>query len=746
MQIRKNNRPVDHFTDKEIFKNKITRRRFFLTMAMVLIVIGLTVGSLLFVKFNAKDTIDEEVATSIKVLIILTIAELVIFAGYLVWIFIDIESQIKDKIFEVTEHLISEYKATYLVDYENDAFTLLKRPDRIRKRKLEKVSFLNEILKYVDNGIYFKDRDIVKEELDYTTILGKLLKQKNYSIQYREFDGAETIWTEMSFSFYSEDLLLVTIAQRGEQILKKKLNELNEEDYFALLVADLDSKEIKRIKCPDYYFNDSKFDSVLPYESALKDFAAKQQEDDAKEFFNKLSDISFVKQELLTENKRMFFYKSNDEVGASWIAVTLYVLFRNTDGTPAAFSLSFNKMDKFGSDRQDLQVQLKDALSMAESANKAKTIFLSNMSHDIRTPMNAIVGYTGLAANHIDNKEQVIDYLGKITQASSHLMSLINDILDMSRIESGRISLDERPEDLRDIIRSLNDIIQANVQSKQIKFETSVDIINKNIVCDKLRMKQALLNILSNAAKFTPDLGEIKFTVRQLEQIGNSAGQYEFRVEDNGIGMSADYLATIFEPFSREKSTTKSGVQGTGLGMAITKNIIDMMRGDIKVTSTINKGTEVVITLPLQYAEDTKEENINVIDYTKLDYMGTKVLVVEDNPINREIATDLLHEYGFIIKCAEDGDIAVDIMKNAKPGDFDVVLMDIQMPNMDGYEATRQIRALGTEISKIPIIAMTANAFKEDRIAAIESGMNEHLAKPIQIERLLETLAKFTKK
>lgn len=743
----KNNRPVDHFTEKEIFKNKITRRRFFLTLAMVVIVIGLTLGSLLFVKFNVKASAEEEANVAVYVLIILTIAELLVFAGYIIWIFIDLKSQIKDKIFEVTEHLISEYKSAYLVDYENDSFTLLKRPDFIRKKRLERVSFLNEILKYVDNSIYFKDRDLVKEELDYSIILSKLLKQKVYTIRYREFNGVESIWTEMSFSNYNDDLLLVTIAQRGEQILKNRLVELNEEDYFALFVADLDSREIKKIKSPDYYFNDSKIDSVLPYESTLKDFAERQQEEDAKEFFNKLSNPNAVKQELLTENKRMFFYKSNDEVGASWIAVTLYVLFRNTDGTPAAFSLSFNKMDTFGSDRQDLQVQLKDALSMAESANKAKTIFLSNMSHDIRTPMNAIVGYTGLAANHIDSKEEVIDYLSKITQASSHLMSLINDILDMSRIESGRISLDEKPEDLREIVRSLNDIIQANVQSKQIKFETSVDIINKNIVCDKLRMKQALLNVLSNAAKFTHDLGEIKFTVKQLEQIGNSAGKYEFRVIDNGIGMSADYLATIFEPFSREKSTTKSGVQGTGLGMAITKNIIDMMRGDIKVTSTINQGTEVVITLPLQYADGTEEaNNVEIIDYTKLDYMGTKVLVVEDNPINREIATDLLHEYGFIIKCAEDGDIAVDIMKNAKAGDFDVILMDIQMPNMDGYEATRQIRALGTEKSKIPIIAMTANAFKEDRIAAIESGMNEHLAKPIQIERLLEALAKFTKK
>lgn len=740
------NRPVEPFAGSETFKSRVTKTRFFLTIGMFLAVIIMTVGSLLFVKFNVRETIDDEVLTAIQVLIYLTIAELVVFIGYIVWVFIDIKKQVNNKVFEVTEHLISEYKVAYLVDFLSDSFTLLRRPERIKKKEFQKGSFLNEIVKYVDNSVYYKDRDIVKEELDYRTITSKLDTEGSYAIQFREFDGNCCTWTEMAFSYYSGDILLVTIAQRGSKILQTKVSKLTEDDYFALFMADLDTKEITTIKKPENYKDVDKIALIMPYESSLKEFA-ENQEGEAKEFFEKISDPNYVKHELLTENKRMFFYKTNDSVGGCWMSVTIYVLYRNTDGSPAVFSIGFNKMDTFGSDRQELQVQLKDALAMAESANKAKTIFLSNMSHDIRTPMNAIIGYTGLAANHVDNVELVADYLRKITQASGHLLALINDILDMSRIESGRISLDEKPEDLREIIHSLNEIIQANVQSKQIKFETNVDILNKNIVCDKLRLKQAILNILSNAAKFTPDVGTISFTVKQLEEIGNTAGKYEFRITDSGIGMSNDFLATIFEPFTREKSTTKSGVQGTGLGMAITKNIIDMMRGEIKVSSTINKGTEVIVTLPLQYAEDnSKEVDHDVVDYTKLDYMGTKILIVEDNPINREIATDLLHEYGFISKCAEDGDIAVDIIKNAKAGDFDAILMDIQMPNMDGYEATRQIRALGTEISKIPIIAMTANAFKEDRIAALESGMNEHLAKPIQIERLLEALAKFTKK
>ena len=740
------NHQADHFGENDFFRNNHSKIRMLITTVMFVLVLGMTVGTLIFVYNSVKDADPDKIKTAGTVLTIFTIIESLAFVGYIVWVYVDIKQSIDSRVHDVTQHLISEYKNAYLVDYAADTFKLIRSDEPFKAKYLIRSRFLNEINKYVDNSVYFKDRDYVKEELDYAVIIGNLIKKGSYSINYREFNGADSIWTEMSFSYYNEDIILITIAQKGSKILKDKLFNLNEDDYFALFMVDLDSRIVQTIKSAPEYSVGDKLSSTASYEQLFDNFASKH-EGETKEFFDRMKDPAFVKQELLTENKRTFFYKSEDSEGGSWICVTIYVLFRNADGTPAVFSLGFNKMDSFGSDHQELQLQLKDALSMAESANRAKTIFLSNMSHDIRTPMNAIIGYTGLAANHIDNTEQVADYLGKITQASSHLLALINDILDMSRIESGKISLDEQPEDLREIVHSLIEIIQANVQCKQIKFESSLDILENDVVCDKLRLKQALLNVLSNAAKFTSDLGNITFTVKQLEEIGNTAGKYEFRVTDNGIGMSSEYLSTIFEPFSREKSTTKSGVQGTGLGMAITKNIIDMMHGQINVTSTINKGTEVVITIPLQYADGKKSESAEeVIDYTKLDYMGTKVLVVEDNPINREIATDLLHEYGFIIKCAEDGDIAVDIMKNAQPGDFDVILMDIQMPNMDGYEATRQIRALGTEISKIPIIAMTANAFKEDRIAAFESGMNEHLAKPIQIERLLETLAKFTKK
>ena len=529
---------------------------------------------------------------------------------------------------------------------------------------------------------------------------------------------------------------------------------------------------------------------------------------------------------------------------------------------------------------REQQQQLATALSMAESANRAKTTFLNNMSHDIRTPMNAIIGYAGLAASHIDNKTQVQNYLTKIGQSSDHLLSLINDVLDMSRIESGKMILDEKPENLPDIVHTLHDIVQADIHSKRHDFFIdTVDVNDENIVCDKLRLNQALLNILSNAIKYTSPGGTIAMRVSELTVKPNGYATYEFRIKDNGMGMDRTFVDRIFDPFTRVKSLTVSGIQGTGLGMAITKSIIDMMGGEIEVQSEVGRGTEVTVRFDFKLqnghqqsqtidelsglrglvadddantaisvsrmlkdigmradwctsgkeavlrAEDAYRSSdafkVYIIDWMmpdmngietvrrirgvigddvpiiiltaydwsdieeearaagvtafvskplfpsdlhralnsclgkgdadaeaeteqeEFDFSGKRLLLVEDNELNREIATELLEEYGFVVSEACDGDVAVEKMKAAEAGDYDLVLMDIQMPTMDGYEATRQIRALGTEISRVPIIAMTANAFAEDRQAALDAGMDEHIAKPIDIKKMTETLKNF---
>ena len=394
--------------------------------------------------------------------------------------------------------------------------------------------------------------------------------------------------------------------------------------------------------------------------------------------------------------------------------------------------------------------ELEGALILANQANRAKTVFLNNMSHDIRTPMNAIIGFTTLAKTHINNKTKVKDYLDKISQSSKHLLSLINDVLDMSRIESGKVTIEEKEENLFEIIDEIKNIMQADILTKSIDFSMDIDgILNEYIYCDKLRVNQILINLLSNALKYTQSGGKIYFKASEKASKKNGYSIYEFRVKDTGIGMSEEFLKTIFEPFSRERSSTVSGIQGTGIGMTITKNLIEMMKGKIEVHSELGKGSEFIVNIPfkLQHiSKDVKKDNENILNGEIEDFKGKRILLVEDNMMNREISTEYLQDFGFLVENAEDGSEACEILKNSEKGYFDLVLMDIQMPIMNGYDATRTIRKFeDKDIANIPIIAMTANAFEEDKKEAIEAGMDGHLAKPIEIPELIKTLKEVLK-
>ncbi len=523
---------------------------------------------------------------------------------------------------------------------------------------------------------------------------------------------------------------------------------------------------------------------------------------------------------------------------------------------------------------------LSDAVAAAETANRAKSTFLSNMSHDIRTPMNAIIGFTTLALSNIDDTERVKDYLGKTLASSNHLLSLINDVLDMSRIESGKIHLEEVEVNLSDVLHDLKTIVSGQIYAKQLElYMDAMDVTDEDVYCDKTRLNQILLNLLSNAIKFTPAGGTVSMRVRQLAGKVHGCGQYEFRIKDNGIGMSPEFAQRIFEPFERERTSTVSRIQGTGLGMAITKNIVDMMGGTIKVQTAQGKGTEFIVCVPMRaqteqrpvekiteleglkalvvdddfntcdsvtkmlvkvgmraewtlsgkeavlrarqalemsdvyhaYIIDWRLPDMNGIEVTRqirglhddtpiiiltaydwsdieveakaagvtafcskpmfmsdlretlmsalgqkqtdaaqgllpeknADFKGKQILLVEDNELNREIAQEILREYGFHVDSAENGAVAVEKVSTAAPGSYDLVLMDVQMPIMDGYTATRKIRALDDPArAKLPIIAMTANAFDEDRRNALDSGMNGFLSKPIVIGDLVQELHK----
>ena len=533
---------------------------------------------------------------------------------------------------------------------------------------------------------------------------------------------------------------------------------------------------------------------------------------------------------------------------------------------------------KYQTQLEEQNRKLEIALQHEGAANRAKREFLFNMSHDIRTPMNAIIGFTSLAATHIDNREQVLDYLKKISTSSQHLLSLINDVLDMSRIESGKVKIEEKAVHLPDLVHDVRSIIQPNVAAKRLSlFIDTMDIEDEDIITDPLRLNQILLNILSNAIKFTPTGGMISIRIAQKNGAPKGCVCYEFRIKDNGIGMSEEFQKHIFEEFSREESSTVSGIQGTGLGMSITKNIVDLMGGTIALTSEPGKGTEFIVTLcftrsgqkaePKQlpqleglralvadddtdtclsvstmlskigmrpewtisgkeavirtkYAVEQGDEfSVYIIDWLIPDmngieivrqirkvigkscpiiiltaydwsdieeearaagvtafcekplflselrrvlaepfgaepdcrpvqlnaeaFKGKKILLVEDNELNREIALEILREYGFQVDTAENGAVAVEKVRTSAPGRYDLVLMDVQMPVMDGYTATRQIRALeDPALAGIPILAMTANAFDEDRRNALASGMNGFLSKPIIVGDLVQELRK----
>jgi CheY-like chemotaxis protein/nitrogen-specific signal transduction histidine kinase len=539
--------------------------------------------------------------------------------------------------------------------------------------------------------------------------------------------------------------------------------------------------------------------------------------------------------------------------------------------------LGFHSIDEEIRNEMEKTTILEDALQQANRANKAKSVFLSNMSHDIRTPMNAIIGFTTLALSRIEHVDQVEGYLKKIMTSGNHLLNLINNVLDMSHIESGKMQLSEQLCSLPEILHGLRNIIQADIHSKQLElYMDAIDVQNERIYCDRLRLNQVLLNLLNNAIKYTTAGGIVSIKVTERPSAKEGYANYEFQIKDTGIGMSEDFVNHIFEPFERERNSTISGIQGTGLGMAITKNIVNMMNGSISVTSKQNVGSEFTVSFTFRTSLEKKESPlipelqgcralvvdddfntcdsvsymlqqigmraewtlsgkeavlrthqavmredyyaVYIIDWLLPDMNGIEVarriqketggnvpiivltaynwediedeakeagvtafcskplflselreclhsitateegndsdtdkmtstfhaerlLLVEDNELNQEIATEILQEAGFAVEVAGNGQTAVEMLEKSTPGYYQLILMDVQMPVMNGYEATRAIRKLkNTQLASIPILAMTANAFEEDKQEALRSGMNGHIAKPIHIENLMSAL------
>ncbi len=534
-----------------------------------------------------------------------------------------------------------------------------------------------------------------------------------------------------------------------EHLIRLEMIEGLSVDYESIFYVDLDKDQIKayrvserfRKQFPEHYV-------VRKFTGFDADYIAEWVYPEDRELLKGVSDPAYICRELERSENRNFHlnYRTYEKQDIKYIQLRVV----NVGGEESVSQVIFGyrNMDEEMISEMQQKKLLKAALDEATLANNAKNLFLTNMSHDIRTPMNAIVGFTELARKHMQDQEKISNYLDMISTSSEQLLQLLSDVLEISRLESGAVNIEEEECSLMDIAHQVQMSILPRAAEKNITL--SLDISNlkhDNVRADKGRLSQILTYLTDNAVKYTGVDGRVTIVVIEKEQGGaqDDLVTYQFAIEDNGIGISEEFMTTLFDPFEREKNTTLSGIHGTGLGLAITKKLVDIIGGRIEVFSTPGEGSRFIITLPLRLQESSgyfgaSEDAVPHFSTDK------RILIVDDNEINLEIEYEVLKDAGFLVDTAEDGSIAVEKIKQSKPGDYDLILMDIQMPIMDGYRATRAIREMkNPALAGIPIIAVSANAFEEDKRMAMESGMNAHLAKPLDTLRLYKLIRKFLK-
>ncbi len=772
--------------------------------------------------------------------------------------------------------------STYYVDLSSGTYSVFSRESFFDERYGQGNRW-EQFDDYILNFIHEDDRERLFQASRIGTMRERLQKEIRYSVVVRELSEKGMRWLRFEVNRgVDADHAAVSFMDISEeketklQLEKMDIVKALSRDYTEITQVDLEKNTSVPFKSRGEMVAED-LRKVHPYDQTWSWIIDKYVYPADRETFRKRISAAELEEVLKKADTLVIPFRATLEGEVH----NYQVKFVTAGDDKKHLILGIRNADAEVRAEEERRKLLQDALAAAEHANRAKTTFLNNMSHDIRTPMNAIIGFTALAAAHIDNPKQVADYLGKISVSSEHLLSLINDVLDMSRIESGKVKIDERETHLPDVLHDLRTIIQANVHAKQLDlFIDTVDVVHEDIICDKLRLNQILLNLISNAVKFTKPGGMLSIRVIEKDDAPSGYASYMFRVKDSGIGMSREFQKHIFEAFTREQSSTVSGIQGTGLGMAITKNIVDMMGGTISVESELGKGTEFTVCLqfrisesaphseqipklvglhalvadddfntcasvtrmlgkigmraewttsgkeavlrtqlaienndefsayiidwimpdmngietvrriraiigdskpiiiltaydwtdieeearaagvtafctkplfmselrdallkPMGEEESAKTEAETAAEPTNETFAGKRILLVEDNELNQEIAATILEEQGFSVDLAGDGTVAVEKMETADTGRYDMILMDIQMPRMDGYEATRRIRALKDSVkANIPIYAMTANAFEEDRQKVMEAGLNGHIAKPIDISNLIAVL------
>ena len=668
------------------------------------------------------------------------------------------------KSLEIIDLFASEYAAVYHVDTVTGVLTTYamnsNTVSNLSAPFKNGMQFRDAYKLFTKTFVYGEDRDMFMTACTLEKIKKELQEHKSYSIVFRCTTGveAEPIYCEMKFMRLGSDseelsAFVLGIANRDDAIKKEKAEALQRAQYHAVIQAL--SSEYGSI-----YYADFSTNLIVPYaasdrvsehvgtkalrgvtfDGAVSAYINSIVAADDKEMMREVFTIENIRREL--SDKQYFTQIYHNEIGQFCEMKCV-----RTDELQPVVNIVVGFAVKDAEIRKRLaqEQQLKDALKAAEVANRFKTDFLFSMSHDIRTPMNAIIGFTRMAVRDINNPEKALDYLDKTQRASEMLLSLINDILDMSRIESGNVKLVEQAVDVKSVFTGLEPMMQELSRDKGINLEFSVgNIEDRFVYLDPMRVQRILVNIISNAVKYTLEGGWVKVNCTESGKDFDGRGIYVFSVEDNGIGMSEEFQAHLFEQFSREENASTSKIQGTGLGLALCKSLTELMGGTISAVSTQGVGSKFTVTLPLRIADEDAVQLCEKAEHAVNDsiFSGRRVLLVDDNELNREIAVDILSEAGLETETAENGKEAVNMVRQNPAEYYDFILMDIQMPVMNGYEATAAIRKLMPDVH-IPIIALSANAFEEDRQKSIAAGMDAHVAKPVNVEKLKEMLALF---
>lgn len=580
-----------------------------------------------------------------------------------------------------------------------------------------------------------------------------------FDINKPNFEG-DSFWTRntviLTQDKNSDDILGLAVVKNittnykreEEKVYQLEIINALSIDYTNVFMVNLMTNRIRVVRMNDVagaFYND--------------DFG-EQYYDDALDFYIDVSvyaddrdmmKMAFSRDNILRQliKRETFYVNFRSNINNNLAYMKLKVVRIGDIKETGNFLLAFMNVDDEIEHEMKQKKLLQDTLNMAESASHAKTMFLSNMSHDIRTPMNAIIGFTTLAQNHINDPAVMQTYLDKIKSSSNHLLSLINDVLDMSRIESGKMKINNNACSIEKIVSDVDTVMQSQIQIKHLEYSLiKRGNLSRFVLCDSLRMNQILINLVSNAVKYTPEYGKIQFMITEMPAISEDSSSYQFRIKDNGIGMSKKFQEKLFQPFERDENKSNSKIQGTGLGLAITKSLVDRMEGSIFVKSEEGKGSEFLVCFDFKNAKEgdvpvDEEKKQNVYETSVINkFKDVRILLVEDNELNRDIARELLQTVGFILDEAENGKQAIQMVSDAPSDHYKVILMDVMMPLMNGYDATTQIRALeDRQKSGIPIIAMTANAFEEDKNQAMECGMDGFISKPFDINDLLSKLS-----